>query len=111
MNIKKVTRRLLMRNVVNGQRQNATDRSRILILNLSPSRVNESEADALFLSSLDHFFRYNKKRDLLFLEFSDAKQKLRYMKNLPPAFWNRGCVVWEYSPNQLSQWLDESVSS
>jgi hypothetical protein len=110
MNVKKVTRRLLMRNLVAGPNGGA-DRSRILILNLSPSRVNEGEADALFLNSLDHFYRYNKKRDLLFLEFSDSKQKLRYMKCLPQSFWTRGCVVWEYSPVQFSQWLDESISS
>lgn len=88
--------------------RNTLDKARTLVLDLSPQRLNLEEAATLAFNSREVRSRYNPKRDLLMLEFDDPQGKLAYMKRLPQWLWNRGCVVWEFSPAQLEAWRIEA---
>ena len=85
------------------------DKSRMLVLDLSLSKLSLDELDKVTQESLDAHTRFNEKRDLLILEFEDQHKKVDYMKRLPQWIWNRGCVLWECTDAQLEKWIYETL--
>lgn len=106
MKVKKTIRRVLTKAV---QRRNVMEKSRTLILNLSPTHIDIDEAATIAFNARTIRSRYNKKRDLLMLEFDTPQDKLRYLKRLPQSLWNRNCVVFDYPATQLELWRLESL--
>lgn len=103
-----LTRRTLVRSVFP---HNALEKSRTLILDLSPQRLSLEEAATVAFNCRTLCTRYNAKRDLLMLEFDSHREKLAYLKRLPQWLWNRGCVVFEFSSAQLELWRTEAANS
>jgi hypothetical protein len=85
------------------------NRTKVLVLDISKSKLSLEEAAKLAFSTRDMPLSYNKKRDLLILEFETPHDKIRYMKRLPQWLWNKGCVIWEYTDTELQQWMLESM--
>ncbi len=105
MNVKRLARRTLARGIV----KYVGDKSKFLVIDLSRSKITLEEAATLAFNARDIQSRYNKERDLLIFEFETAQEKLSYMKRLPQWVWNRGCVILEYSNDDLEQWVLETV--
>lgn len=106
MKVKQTIRRVLTKAV---QQRNVLEKSRTLVLNLSPSNIDIDEAATIAFNARTIRSRYNKKRDLLMLEFDSPREKLRYLKQLPRWLWNRNCVVFDYPAAQLELWRLESL--
>ncbi|WP_455206174.1 hypothetical protein [Kaarinaea lacus] len=85
------------------------DKTKILAIDLSLSKLSLAEV-AKLVSLLQQFrSRFNKKRNLLLLEFSDPQQKVIALKLLPQWAWNRGAVLWETSNHDLQEWVSETL--
>lgn len=106
MPAKAAARRALAKAV---QQRNTMEKARTLVLDLSPSRISLEEAATVAFNARNMRSRYNKKRDLLLLEFDTPQEKLKYMKRLPQWLWNRQSVVWEFAPAELELWRMESL--
>ncbi len=106
MPAKAAARRVLARAV---QQRNTMEKARTLVVDLSPARISLEEAATVAFHARNIRSRYNKKRDLLMLEFDTPQAKLAYMKRLPQWLWNQHCVVWEYAPAELELWRMESL--
>lgn len=91
--------------------RNRLEKARTLVLDLSSQRLTLEEAATVAFSCRAMPSRYNAKRDLLLLEFNDQREKLAYLKQLPQWLWNRGAVIWEFSPMQLELWRTEAAGS
>lgn len=89
--------------------RNGLEKSKTLVLDLSSQRLSLEEAATVAFSCRTMRSRYNAKRDLLMLEFDNQREKLAYLKQLPQWLWNRGSVVWEFSPAQLELWRTEAA--
>ena len=85
------------------------DKAKTLVLDLSRSRMTLEEAATIAFNARDLTSSYNRKRDLLIIEFDTPREKLNFMKRLPQWAWNRGAVVWEISSEELDQWTFESM--
>lgn len=103
-----VTRRTLSSAV---RSPNRLEKAKTLVLDLSSQRLTFEEAATVAFSCRTVRSRYNTKRDFLMLEFDDQREKLAYLKQLPQWLWNRGSVVWEFSPAQLELWRTEAAGS
>lgn len=101
-----LTRQTLRRT---GRARNELDKSKTLVLDLSSQRLSLEEAATVAFSCRSVRSRYNPKRNLLMLEFDNQREKLAYLKRLPQWLWNRGSVVWEFSPAQLELWRVEAA--
>jgi hypothetical protein len=106
MNAKHLIRRTLRKHVHHDA---LMDKSRTLVLDLSRARVTMEEAATLAFNSRDLESSYNRRRDLLILEFNSPREKLKYMKRLPQWCWNRGCILWDCSNEELDQWAFEAM--
>lgn len=103
--------RALTRRTVIPSARNTLEKSKTLIFDLSPQRLSLEEAATVAFNCRSLHSRYNAKRDLLMLEFDSQREKLAYLKQLPQWLWNRGSVVWEFSPAQLELWRTEAAGS
>lgn len=103
---KTLARRNLSRHIAG---RDPLEKTRVIVLDLSPSRMSLEEAASLAFHSRHIRSRFNKRRSYLMLEFDTAREKLTYLKQLPQWLWNQGCVVWEYTQPELELWRLESM--